>query len=349
MRRATLYLPLKNQSVRCTACNWYCRLKPGTVGVCGTRYNQAGQLYSLVYGQAASLHLDPVEKKPLYHFFPGANLLSFGTLGCNFACRFCQNYTISQINKTPVIKPSPATLNQLIKDHSKPFSPQDIVSLALDQHALGIAYTYNEPTIFAEYAHDTMVLAHRHDLKNVFVSNGYMSPEARAYFGHLIDAINIDLKSSQNAFYQTVCRAQLPPVLENIRWFYQAGVELEVTTLIIPGHNDSSADLKPIATFLVNLSADIPWHLSAYFPCYQMSAPPTPLKALLQAYQIGKHAGLRYIYLGNVDDPDHSTTFCPQCHTPLISRHHYQLQNHYLNSNTGTCRQCRAHIYGIYS
>lgn len=346
MKKAVLYKKMGHATVRCLACAWYCRIAPNHTGVCGTRYNDAGSLYSLVYGKAIGLHMDPVEKKPLYHFLPGKNLLSFGTAGCNFGCLFCQNWEMSQATKSKTIQNIQRAIDRL----SIPSTPHEIVDLALQQGASGIAYTYNEPAIFIEYACDTARLAKKKNLKNVYVSNGFESQESFDYIGKYLDAINIDLKSFQPQFYQNICKASIEPVKENIKNFFRSGIETEITTLLIPGYNDSDTELKELAEFLSRVSCDIPWHVSAFYPNYRMcDIPPTPYHDLLRAYHIGKKAGLHYIYLGNVSQTEYSDTRCPRCHEILVQREGYTTRVRRLDMQKGVCGKCKEHIYGIWN
>jgi pyruvate formate lyase activating enzyme len=354
MEKAILSKKIGENITQCLACSWYCKIAPGKVGICATRLNRNGVLYSLVYGKAIGLHLDPVEKKPLHHFLPGVKVLSFGTLGCNFSCLFCQNWEMSQINKSqPRLnrgKNSEKELTELIDQLSITISPAEIVEMAKRKKACGIAYTYNEPAIFVEFTHDTAKLAKKKGLYNIYVSNGFESIETFNFVKDYIDAINIDLKSFRNEFYQKVSRAKLSPVLDNIKRFFQAGIETEVTTLIIPNFNDSKQELTAIANFLANISTDIPWHISAFYPAYKMlDVPPTPHKTLIQAYDIGKKAGLRYVYIGNVPDLVHSSTYCPKCDQLLISRLGYKIEIKEINLKTGCCKNCNQKIYGIWN
>lgn len=347
MKKAKLYQRLPDKKVKCTACSWYCVIGVGRFGLCGTRTNVNGILYSLVYGMAVGLVLDPVEKKPLYHFLPGGSLLSFGTVGCNFGCEFCQNWEQSQLVKT---LESLDARQDFVKRMSKRASPKDIVELALKYKANGIAYTYNEPAIFAEYAYDTAFLAKKKGLKNVYVSNGFESLEQINYMRGLIDAINIDLKSAKDDFYLKLCHSRADPVKSNIKRFFDAGVEVEVTTLVIPGFNDSESELVEIAEFLKNISSDIPWHISAFHPSYKMTRVPRTSKTILdKAYQIGKSLGLRHVYEGNVCDDERTKTFCPNCGTVLISRKDYVGRVVNLDLKHGVCLNCRERIYGIWS
>ena len=346
MKKAVLYKNLGHATVQCLACAWYCRIAPGHTGVCCTRYNDAGSLYSLVYGKAIGLHMDPVEKKPLYHFLPGKNLLSFGTAGCNFGCLFCQNWEMSQATKSKTIQNIQRAIDRL----SIPSTPQQIVDLALQNGASGIAYTYNEPAIFIEYACDTARLAKKKGLKNVYVSNGFESHETFTYIGKYLDAINIDLKSFQPQFYQNICKATIEPVKENIKKFFKSGIETEVTTLLIPGYNTGDTELQEIAGFLCGISSDIPWHVSAFYPAYHMrDVPPTPYHDLLRAYHIGKKAGLKYIYVGNVSQTEYSDTRCPHCNEVLVQRAGCATRVRKLHAQKGICGRCKEHIYGIWN
>lgn len=336
MKLAKLYKKLAEKKVQCLACSWYCRIADGKTGVCGTRINHQGKLYSLVYGRAIGLQLDPVEKKPLFHFLPGKYLLSFGTVGCNFGCKFCQNWTQSQGSKLGM------------KIEEEEITPKEIVELALEKKAAGIAYTYNEPAIFIEFAYDAAKLARKKGLKNVFVSNGFESEESFEYIKPYLDAINIDLKSFSNKFYTQICKAKIEPVKANIKKYFQAGISTEVTTLLIPQYNDSDEELRQTAQFLAGISKDIPWHISAFHPDYQMlNVPVTRREDLLRAYKIGKQAGLRYVYLGNIDDPEHSATNCPKCQTVLIDRTDYLGVIKTLDKS-GRCNQCGEKIYGVW-
>lgn len=329
-----LYKKLDN-FVQCLACSHSCHIAVGKIGLCGVRRNDDGVLNLLVYGKPCVVHVDPIEKKPLYHFLPGTEILSLGTFGCNFHCGFCQNWDISQMTKDK----EKINLNY--------FSPEDIVAIAQKNKILSIAYTYNEPTIWTEYAIDIAKKAKAEGIKNVFVSNGYMTEDNARYLSKYLDAINIDLKSFSDRFYQTNCGARLSPVLNNIRQFWNNGVWVEVTTLLIPGENDSDDELKQIAEFLVSVSPDIPWHLSAFHPDYKMTnKPATLLDILLKAYEIGRKAGLKYVYVGNVEGEDFSQTYCPNCREVLIKREWMKLvENKLIN---GACPKCEEKIKGVW-
>lgn len=359
MKKVILYKKIANHLVQCLACSWYCKIADKQLGVCATRYNKNGCLYSLVYGKAVGLHLDPVEKKPLYHFLPGSNILSFGTVGCNFGCLFCQNWQMSQINKIRAQNSSRITrdrtqnseeeLIELINQTSQTITPKEIVAAALDQKAHGIAYTYNEPAIFIEFAYDTAKLAKKKGLKNIFVSNGFESDETFNLIKEFLDGINIDLKSFSQEFYQKICKAKIDPVLKNIEKFFRSGIETEITTLIIPGHNDSADELNKIAEFLANISKDIPWHISAFYPAYKMiDVPSTSHKTLINVYKIGKKVGLKYVYVGNVLDVERSSTYCPKCGQLLIFRDGYYVKIKNLDPKKGVCKNCAEKIYGLW-
>lgn len=293
MHEALLYEKQKDKKVRCSACNHRCIIANNRRGICGVRENQNGKLYSLVYGKIIAEHIDPIEKKPLYHFMPGSFSLSIATVGCNFRCLHCQNADISQISKE-----RPEEVEILGEN----MTPKKIIQDALDNKCPSVSYTYTEPTIFVEFALDCMKLAKENDLRNVWVSNGYMTKECLDLIGPYLDATNIDLKAFTEEFYQEVCGATLKPVLENLIEIKKRRIWLEITTLIIPGKNDSEKELKQIAEFIKNeVGADTPWHVSRFFPYYKMKdVPPTPVEKVYQAVEIGKKVGLKYVYPGNV-------------------------------------------------
>ena len=293
-----LYEKIEKNKVRCLACAHYCRIAPGNFGICGTRQNINGKLISRVYGKVAAIHIDPIEKKPLFHFLPGTEILSFGTYGCNFRCPWCQNWEISQKTKEPK---NSRTGKQNKFNWGEEISPTDIISLAIKSKCPSIAYTYNEPAIFSEFAHDTAELAHKRGLKNVYVTNGYLSRESFEYIRPYLDAANIDLKSMDDKFYQHYCGGRLQPVIDTIRRLYDAKIHIELTTLIIPGLNDSDTNLKAIARFIAGIDKKIPWHISRFYPAYKLSnLKPTPLQLLKKAQKTGQQIGLENIYIGNV-------------------------------------------------
>ena len=294
MKEALLYKRVpgaQGQNIQCEVCNHQCLILPGRRGICGVRENQDGKLYALNYGKVIAAHIDPIEKKPLYHFLPGTFSYSIATVGCNFKCLHCQNADISQYTKE--------WGGEIIGDE---LLPEQVVKNAIKYNCPSISYTYTEPTIFLEYALDTMKLANQKGLKNVWVTNGYMSDKTLKLIKPYLDAANVDLKSFSDEFYKRVCGARLQPVLDNLIKIKKAGIHLEVTTLIIPGENDSEKELKQIAEFIVEkLGADTPWHVSRFFPAYKMNnLPPTPVEKIYQAVEIGKKTGIKYVYAGNV-------------------------------------------------
>lgn len=352
MKKALLFEKHKDNFVQCHACSWHCRIAPEMTGLCGVRLNKKGVLYLAVYGRAVGPEVDPIEKKPLFHFLPGTKALSFGTLGCNFGCLFCQNAWHSQPprelrQKMVGAKTYQETMLEMIDQLSTKISPQEIVNLALKTGSQSIAYTYNEPAIFFEYAYDTMKLAKKEGLKNVFVSNGFESEQALEKAKGLLDGINIDLKSFREEFYQKISKAKLRPVLDNIKLCHQLGIWVEITTLVIPGENNSDQELTRIAEFIAKVSLSIPWHVTAFHPAYKMSAKPsTDPGDLIRAYQIGKKAGLKYIYVGNVLDRRHQSTYCPACDELLVRRDWHQVE--IVRLQNGTCGQCGHQIAGVW-
>jgi len=318
MKEAMLYQKLDDERVQCNLCAHRCKINPGKRGICGVRENQGGTLVTLVYGKSISAAVDPIEKKPLYHYLPGTGAFSIATVGCNFRCAFCQNADISQAPKES------RDLGRWARD----LPPERVVHLAEAYQCASIAYTYTEPTIFFEYAYDTAVLAHEKGLLNVFVTNGYQTPETIETMVGVIDAANVDLKSFSDDFYKRVCGGRLQPVLDAIQLMHEKGIWVEVTTLVVPGLNDSSEELAQIAQFLADISPDLPWHVSRFHPNYQMTdRSATPVATLHRAVEIGHEAGLRYVYVGNVWGDEHEHTYCPECHAILIRRLGYQIRS----------------------
>lgn len=312
MREALLYEKLEGLRVRCNLCAHRCEIAAGRRGRCGVRENRDGTLFSLVYGQIISCAADPVEKKPLHHFLPGTRSLSIATVGCNFRCDFCQNWEISQAGRAAEDFPGEKT------------SPSEIVEAALRTGCPSISYTYTEPTVFFEFARDTALQARAKGLANIFVTNGYQSPETIEAMKGLIDAANVDLKGFTEEFYSKYCGARLEPVLEAIRLMHRAGIHIEITTLVIPGRNDSDQQLRGIAEFLVGISPDIPWHVSRFHPDYRVTDIDwTPVSTIERAVRIGREAGLRYVYAGNMPN-DTSDTLCPGCGQILVTRVGYR-------------------------
>ena len=346
MKEAKLYEKLKNKAVRCLACKHYCIIPEGKTGICSIRGNENGKLFLYTYSTPAAIAVDPIEKKPLFHYRPGSRVFSIGTFGCNFRCSFCQNWDLSQYPKQEA-KREAKKANVLIKIHSVNLTPEDAVSKAILTGYSGIAYTYNEPTIWSEYAEETAELAHKQGLFNVFVSSGYESEEALDFLKH-IDAYNIDLKAFTDRFYKELCGTKLDNVLETIKSIYRRKKWMEITTLIIPGENDSEEELRNIASFIKELSPSIPWHVSAFHPDYKMlDKPPTPLSKLEEAYNIGKEEGLEYIYVGNVYTEDKENTYCPKCNTLLIKRRGFEVVENNLIS--GHCPKCNYKISGVFN
>ena len=331
---------LKNNLVRCHTCSHHCVIAPDKTGICGIRKNENGELYLIPYGRGF-MHIDPMEKKPLYHFYPGEPILSIGTIGCNFKCLFCQNYDISQIQHYVQAEKIVKNLEYL--------PPEKIIKIAEDKGIKFIAYTYNEPTVYFEYTYDTAKLAKKKGMKNVYVSNGYQSKQSRELLEKVLDAINIDLKGFSEEFYNKIIGAKLEPVLDNIKFFAKSKVWLEVTTLVIPGHNDSDQELTQIAQFIAKISKDIPWHISRFFPAFKvLNVPPTPIETLIKAYEIGKKVGLNYVYIGNIPTtPElekYHNTYCPKCNNLLIRRIGYHTE--VLGLKNGKCAKCGHKIAG---
>lgn len=320
--------------VGCSLCHQSCRIRPGKRGICGVRENQDGDLKTLVYGKLVAANADPIEKKPLFHFLPGSMAYSIATAGCNFRCLHCQNADISQM---------PRETGSIPGDF---FSPDDVVSEALHLGCQSIAYTYTEPTIFFEYAHDVAELARRSGLKNVFVSNGYMTREAAKKIMPLLDAINIDLKGDDQ-FYHKVCGAKLEPVQQNIELFWKKGVWVEATTLLIPGYNDSESVLQELASFLAGLSPEIPWHISAFYPMYKMKdVARTGIDTLRRGIAAGKAAGLKYVYAGNIAG-ESENTICPACRDTQVERMGYRIVRNSVVE--GRCSRCGTILAGVWS
>lgn len=334
--KAYLYQALEDKSVRCRLCNHFCVIKPEKRGICGVRRNQDGELQTLVYGRLIAGNVDPIEKKPLYHLMPGSRSYSIATVGCNFRCRFCQNADIAQM---------PADHGGRILGGSS--TPEAVVSQALQQGCRSIAYTYTEPTIYFEFAYDTAKIAHARGLKNVFVTNGYMSPEALQMAAPFLHAANVDLKAFSDGFYKKQCGARLEPVKQTLGLMKQLGILVEVTTLIIPGLNDDPRELGELAGFIVEaLGPETPWHISRFHPTYKLTdRPHTPLSTLQRAYQTGREAGLRYVYLGNVPGQQGESTYCHSCHQPLVERLGFQILRNRIQD--GVCPDCRTPVYGI--
>ena len=325
------YTPLDDGRIICNLCYHNCKLQESQIGVCGVNQNVNGRLKTLVYGHPVAIHMDPIEKKPLYHFLPASNVLSFGTVGCNFQCPFCQNWDISQ--------------NKNI-DKETEVSPEQMLELAVENGAKSIAYTYNEPTIFYPYAKDIGVIAKKQGIKNIFVSNGFESAEMVKDMSSWVDAANIDLKSWDDKYYKKILKGGLEEVKDTLRNLVENGIWTEVTTLLIPGENDSDAQLEAMARFIAEeLGTYVPWHLSAFYPNYKMQDhEATGLATLKRAQDIGIKAGLEYIYLGNVGVEN--DTICPVCSELVIERKGYGHIDNRLRD--GKCPICKTYIEGVW-
>jgi len=334
MREALLYQKLAENKVQCHLCNHRCRIGEGQKGICAVRENRGGALYTLVYRQLISRNVDPIEKKPLFHFAPGSRSFSIATVGCNFHCDFCQNYEISQM---------PRDEKQI---WGEDVSPEQIVAMAKKANCRTIAYTYTEPTIYFEYALDIARLASAEGLKNVFVTNGYMTEEALRTIHPNLHAANVDLKAFDEEFYQKRCGGRLEGVLHSLRIMKALGVWMEITTLIIPGLNDGEEELRRLAEFIATLGQETPWHISRFHPTYKMlDRSPTSVKILEQARKIGLEAGLRYVYTGNVPGDPGEDTYCYQCGKLLIDRFGFQIRENRIQEKR--CFHCGALIDGV--
>ena len=336
MKEAYLYEKLENEKVRCLLCNHGCVINEGARGICNTRENRTGTLYSLVYGKVIANHCDPIEKKPLFHFLPGSLSYSIATVGCNFRCLFCQNADISQM---------PTDAKQIMGEE---MSPEKIVDNALSTGSATISYTYTEPTVYFELARDTARLAAPKGLKNVFVSNGYMTRQCLREIYPDLHAANVDLKAFSEKFYKEQCGARLGPVLATLETMKEMGIWLEVTTLLINGLNDSPEELKEIARFLADLGTDIPWHISRFHPTYRLTnIPPTDPDTIRRAKDLGYEAGLKYVYTGNLPGDDGEKTLCHSCGKLLIDRFGFSIRHNRIEK--GICPECKAEIPGVWS
>ncbi len=336
MKKAMFYKKEKGKSVRCNLCRHGCLIPEGKTGICNVRENRSGTLKSLFYAKPIAMAVDPIEKKPLFHYKPGTISLSIATPGCNFRCAFCQNWNISQYGRGNS-NPEP------VKD----IQPEEVVAQAKAHRSLSISYTYTEPTIFFEYAYDIAKLARNEGIGNTFVTNGYMTREAIDEISPYLDAANIDLKSFRKDTYRDVMGAQLDGVLDSIKYMKELGIWIEVTTLIVPGMNDDTAELKDIANFLVEVGRNIPWHISRFTPHFEMKdSKSTPMKTLTRARDIGLKAGLRYVYIGNVPGDESENTFCYRCGEKLIERKGFRIESNRITSKS-TCPTCKSIIDGV--
>jgi len=329
-KEALLYDKL-NGNVNCHVCARTCFIAPKRRGFCQTRENIDGKLYTLIYAATSSVAVDPIEKKPLFHFYPGTTVFSLGTVGCNFRCKHCQNWTISQ-----------ATLDEI---STKEILPEEAIKLAKEYGCKSIAWTYNEPTIWLEYTYDTAKLAKKEDIKTVYVTNGYMTEESFDLMKPYLDAANIDLKGMSEKFYKELCSAKLQPVLDTIKRMYENKIHIEITNLLIPGYNDSEELIRELVKFMVDeVGVEVPLHFTRFFPYYQLNhLPPTQVETLKKAHKIAKEAGMKYVYIGNVPTEDGEKTFCPECGEVLIERNGFQIVSDELKE-TRKCPKCGARI-----
>ncbi len=336
MYRAMLWKGLKGKRIQCNLCNHFCIIGEGEKGKCGVRVNKDGVLYTLVYDKVPALNIDPVEKKPVYHFLPATTTFSFGTMGCNLRCVFCQNYSLSQ---------TPVEGGVIAGDR---ISPEYMVEAALRYGCKSISYTYSEPTVFFELMRDTAEMAIDRGIKNIMVSNGFMSEASLRELREIIHGANIDLKSFSEDFYSSLCGAKLKPVLKNLVHIKKMGWWLEITTLLIPGKNDGKDELRSLARFIVReLGKDVPWHISRFHPDYKLrDISHTPLKTLEMAYEIGKEEGLEFVYLGNVPSLLENT-YCPECGNLLIKRQGFKAEVVGIKKG-GRCIRCEKTIAGVW-
>jgi len=332
-KEAMLYDRKEDLTVLCRLCSHHCVISDSKYGFCGVRKNEKGVLYTCVYGEVIASHVDPIEKKPLYHFLPGSSSYSIAAIGCNFHCGFCQNWQISQISARDG------------GNGGYELKPEEVVREAIKHKCKSISYTYTEPTIFFEYAYDTAKIAKQKGLYNNFVTNGFMTKDALSEIKPYLDAANVDLKSFSDEFYKTNCKSRLKPVLESIEYMHKINIWVEITTLVIPGENDSLEEFKDIANFIASIGKEIPWHISRFHPDFKFTNySATPVNTLKKAFAAAKSAGLKYVYLGNVLEG--SDTFCYHCGKLLIKRG--GLYTEQIDMNKGACPSCNSKIEGIW-
>ncbi|MDD3520366.1 MAG: AmmeMemoRadiSam system radical SAM enzyme [Actinomycetota bacterium] len=334
MKESYLYKRINQSKISCCLCSHRCIITNDGYGKCNVRKNIDGKLFSMNYGHIIAENIDPIEKKPLFHFLPGSLSYSIACPGCNFKCFFCQNHQISQIGKGEA------------ENLGLYYNPEDIVEKAARYGCQSISYTYTEPTVFFELAFDTSIIAKEQGIKNIFITNGFMTKEAIDKIEPYLDAANVDLKGFTDDFYRKYAGARLEPVLENIRYLKSKDIWIEVTTLLIPGLNDSSEEVKAIAKFLKDISIELPWHISAYYPQYKSSIQATDTKKIMEAVGIGKDVGLKYVYAGNILSNDMEDTFCPDCGKLLIKRRGYSILENNIDNNV--CKFCKNKISGFF-
>lgn len=330
IKEGVLYDELPGKKVKCNICSHRCTISEGKTGICRTRQNREGKIYTLIYNIVSSEAVDPIEKKPLYHFLPGTLSYSLGTIGCNFRCQHCQNWNISQASP--------------VDSHTFEITPETAIKRALASGSKSIAWTYNEPAIWHEYTFDSAVLAKEAGLKTIYVTNGYITPEALRRMAPYLDAFRVDIKSFSEDFYKKTCGARLAPVLESTKLAKELGMHVETITLIIPTKNDSKEEITHIVRWVHdNLGEDTPMHFTRFHPMYKMdSLYPTPIETLEMAYDIAKNEGMRFVYLGNVAGHKYENTYCPKCNTLLIDRNGFRVSR--INTMDGKCPDCGEEI-----
>lgn len=334
MKEALLYKKTDNSRVQCELCSHQCQLNEGQTGICNVRKNLKGTLYSLNYDKVTAIHSDPIEKKPLYHFLPASQSFSVAAMGCNFKCKFCQNHSISMVPDEHHIM-------------GEAISPQQLIDTAWRYNSESISYTYTEPTIYFELMFETAVLAKERGIKNVMVTNGFMSRQALDKIAPYMDGVNVDLKAFTEEFYRKYSGARLAPVLETITAMKDKNIWIELTTLVIPGLNSNMKEIKDLIQFIVRLDPDIPWHVSRFFPQYQLTNHDvTPVETMDEILETAREMGLKYLYGGNISSNRWSHTQCPNCQTTLIKRSGYHSQVTGIQS--GSCKKCREPIAGIW-
>lgn len=327
---------LGDGQIQCDLCPRYCKMHEGQRGLCFVRGVDKGRVVLTSYGRSSGFCVDPIEKKPFNHFLPGSPVLSFGTAGCNLACKFCQNWDISKSREFDTLADAA--------------SPETVADTARDLHCPSVAYTYNDPVIFMEYAIDVAKACRARGIKSVAVTAGYITEEPRQEFFAHMDAINVDFKGFSDTFYHKLCGAHLQPILDTLNYIkHETDAWLEITTLLIPGQNDGDAQLHAMAKWVAeNLGVEVPWHFSAFYPAWKMlDTPATPPSTVQRACNIARGHGMRYVYCGNISDVDNDTTYCCRCHRPLIQRDYYNIESWNLDNNAN-CTHCGTPLPGVF-
>jgi pyruvate formate lyase activating enzyme len=337
MKAALLYEKYEKggaHKVKCLLCPHHCILGDNQVGICQVRQNLKGELYSLNYDRVATTHVDPIEKKPLYHFLPGSTSFSLATMGCNLQCVFCQNHSLSRVEDSGYLS-------------GESIAPGQLVKTAIKNRSQSISYTYTEPTVFFELMLETAILAKESGIKNVMVTNGYMSGQALEMIAPYMDAANVDLKAFTDDFYKKYCKVRLQPVMDTIKAMKQKGIWVEITTLLIPGLNSDQEELKRLIEFILSVDKTIPWHVSRFYPQYKLTdIPPTDPRTIFTALETAKEMGLQYLYAGNISSEKWENTYCPQCNNLLIARQGYFTR--VLDLSNGKCGSCGHPIPGVW-